>query len=230
LTKPLLICKGDSAELRASSSSGVYRWTGPGIIDSSAAVQRLKPSASASYTVTATYADGCKPSLNTRIDLDNSLKLDFSYDYKFYCNSPAQIAINNKSIGGGNYKWDLNGKIQNGTNPGLFVLNQNQNYKIKLSSESTIGCKDELLKDVSFNAYDGLIPNVISPNNDNKNDTWVLGFPRMSVEIFNSWGKAIFKSNDYQNNWGSKASTGSYYYNIKIKDGPVCKGWLSVLN
>ncbi|NVO19093.1 MAG: gliding motility-associated C-terminal domain-containing protein [Bacteroidetes bacterium] len=67
------------------------------------------------------------------------------------------------------------------------------------------------------------LPNVFTPNQDNHNDLFTP-FPFTSVEkidmqIFNRWGKLVFKTNDPHINWDGKvmgtnqdASDGTYFY------------------
>ena len=71
------------------------------------------------------------------------------------------------------------------------------------------------------------IRNVITMNNDNINDTWnitgVEFFPMTTVKVFNQYGKVLYESEDYKNDWngsfnGSKLPNGTYYY-VVMKGG-----------
>jgi gliding motility-associated-like protein len=77
-----------------------------------------------------------------------------------------------------------------------------------------------------------IIPNIITPNGDGKNDTFVLegiSIDQVEVEIFNRWGASVYKRNTYDNKW-STATTGMYYYHIKShQTGKVYKGWVEVV-
>ncbi|MER2998771.1 LamG-like jellyroll fold domain-containing protein [Pontibacter populi] len=77
-----------------------------------------------------------------------------------------------------------------------------------------------------------IIPNIITPNNDGKNDTFVVGglnIDNIDIEIFNRWGKSIYKRSGYDNTWTTGA-TGIYYYNIKSRlTKKDYKGWLEVV-
>jgi gliding motility-associated-like protein len=87
-------------------------------------------------------------------------------------------------------------------------------------------------------ACDGLIVNdVLTPNGDNINDTWIIinaeRFPQARIKVFNRWGKEVFSTTGYNNNWkgssdGDTLPTGSYYYQIdQSGDGvTVLTGWL----
>jgi gliding motility-associated-like protein len=67
------------------------------------------------------------------------------------------------------------------------------------------------------------LPNVFSPNDDGFNDYFVpfpfVGVERIDLQVFNRWGKLVFKTSDPDINWDGKimgtnqpASDGVYYY------------------
>jgi gliding motility-associated-like protein len=55
-----------------------------------------------------------------------------------------------------------------------------------------------------------IIPNVISPNDDNINDLLEIGNLPENTEliILNRWGNIVFSSSNYQNNWNGKDTSG----------------------
>ena len=76
--------------------------------------------------------------------------------------------------------------------------------------------------------YDGF-----SPNNDGKNDVWVIEdihfFPDNKVKIFNRWGDIVYTATGYNNQSivfdgiGNKGknealTTGTYYYEIDLNE------------
>ncbi len=108
--------------------------------------------------------------------------------------------------------------------------------------ESLDGCKDTLNArvEVRKNIHQLLfIPNVITPNNDGKNDTWRIDnlylFPRSSVQIINRWGDEVFSSTDYQNDWdgnfgNAPLPAGTYYYILDIGNNwGLLKGDITIL-
>ena len=76
------------------------------------------------------------------------------------------------------------------------------------------------------------IPNLITPNGDDLNDTFKVEnlFPGSEVQIFNRWGDRVYENSSYLNNWDAKGlSDGVYYY--KIESGGSCgtfQGWVDV--
>jgi gliding motility-associated-like protein len=82
----------------------------------------------------------------------------------------------------------------------------------------------------------------ITPNGDGVNDTWVIynieNHPGTIVRVFNRWGKEVFYSNNYHNDWDghyldlqdSLPSSSSYMYQIDLNgDGTIdAQGWLYI--
>lgn len=78
------------------------------------------------------------------------------------------------------------------------------------------------------------IPNIITPNNDEINDAFVLknSTPgQVSLNITNRWGNTIFFSDAYMNDWSGEAySEGVYFYHIyDSKTGKTHSGFVEVI-
>lgn len=90
------------------------------------------------------------------------------------------------------------------------------------------------------------VPNLITPNDDGLNDTWVLDFladyPNHLIQVFDRDGRIVFEARNYQNDWGGEGVTksgyvghinlvnGIYTYIIDLgdKDKTVLKSWLEI--
>jgi len=68
------------------------------------------------------------------------------------------------------------------------------------------------------------IPNVLTPNNDNKNDALIIDcsnqFDNNIIQIFNRWGDKVYEEETYQNSWrgtfeGDDLPAGTYFYVFK---------------
>ena len=83
------------------------------------------------------------------------------------------------------------------------------------------------------------IPNLISPNGDGINDTWVIPQAYVSgtnteVVIMSSQGKIMLQTTDYQNNWPQnqldfKDVNPVYYYIITTTNNKTRKGSITVV-
>ena len=86
------------------------------------------------------------------------------------------------------------------------------------------------------------ISQALTLNGDGINETWVIynieNHPNSSVRVFNRWGKEVFFSNNYKNDWDGRykdfkdslPSSASYYYQIDLGgDGTIDnQGWLYI--
>ncbi|WP_209330210.1 gliding motility-associated C-terminal domain-containing protein [Lunatimonas salinarum] len=82
------------------------------------------------------------------------------------------------------------------------------------------------------------IPNVIKPDNDGKNETFIVRaehkFEKTELVIFNRWGDPVFQSDDYQNDWNASGlNSGTYYYQLNgyLPGGEKIQynGWVQVI-
>ena len=73
------------------------------------------------------------------------------------------------------------------------------------------------------------IPNIFTPNGDGVNDMFFIrNGEGASITITNRWGKEVFKSGNYQNDWGAGSiDDGIYYYRI-LAGGQTYNGWLEI--
>jgi len=78
------------------------------------------------------------------------------------------------------------------------------------------------------NGDEFIIPTVITPNLDGKNDLFVIdnlnnAYPTCEVVIVNRWGTIVYQSTGYKNPWdgthnGKELPLGTYFYKIQLND------------
>ena len=83
------------------------------------------------------------------------------------------------------------------------------------------------------------IPNLVSPNNDGFNDTWIIPQEYTSgtdteIVLMNATGEIVLKTNNYQNNWPETSTNFKnvnpvYYYIITTKDQKTKKGSITLV-
>ncbi|WP_111307554.1 gliding motility-associated C-terminal domain-containing protein [Confluentibacter sediminis] len=138
------------------------------------------------------------------------------------------------------FEWYLNDVIISGETGNSYEVTQEGNYKVIIYQTS--GCIAS--KELVFNVTEAFpdvahIPNLISPNADGINDTWVIpqkyvAGTNTEVIIMSSQGKIVLKTDDYQNNWPQdqidfKDTNPVYYYIITTQDNQIKKGSITVV-
>ena len=79
-----------------------------------------------------------------------------------------------------------------------------------------------------------VIPDIFTPNSDGTNDKFVIQqleyYPSTKLKIHDRWGKIIYESNDYRNDWGANTnSAGIYYYTLNTADGQEFNGPVKIV-
>jgi gliding motility-associated-like protein len=97
-------------------------------------------------------------------------------------------------------------------------------YTIKVDVKGCITVSDEVEVDVIF--CDVIIPNIITPNGDGKNDIFKIEklehYPKSSLKIYNRWGKKVYESDDYKNDWdGEGFADGVYFFILIVNDADI---------
>jgi len=131
------------------------------------------------------------------------------------------------------YAWSntAGGKVFSTSSTYIFHQKVKDAYNIVLDAG---GCLDSIT--VVTKPCDVIVPNVITPNGDGANDVFKIvimddsgkpsnegfytSFPGSTLLIYNRWGKKIYESNNYQNDWdGNGAADGVYYWTLELQDG-----------
>lgn len=143
-----------------------------------------------------------------------------------YCggNGGSISVLPNGGVSGYTYTWSGSSE----TTPTLSGLSEGL-YTVTVTDSE--GCTSSLSIDLSCTIADIIVNQLVTPNNDGKNDTWVIeniiNYPNNIVTIFNRWGNEVFNITNYQNDWsglsnsslsigGSILPSGTYFYIIDL--------------
>lgn len=161
---------------------------------------------------------------------------DFSIDSS---NAPQYAFVNGSSANAVRYNWTF-GKPLTGAKNQSTATNGAFNYgsdtgafTICLMAFNKEDCWDSVCKSIRIDFARVIIPNVFTPdNNDNKNDAFdidIIGFTKYDLQIFNRWGREVFKStkdgigndginwNGKDHNDGEICTSGTYYFIFTYK-------------
>jgi gliding motility-associated-like protein len=150
------------------------------------------------------------------------------------------IAFQDQSIGANTWFWNF-GEPISGVNNNSIIQNPSHTYSAEGTYEVTLivttdhGCIDTLKQTVEVIDDVLVIPNIITPNGDGKNDFFQISnidkVPNNHIIIFNRWGKVVYEKDSYNNEWdGGKCSDGVYYVILTYKDTMEHKGSVTIIN
>lgn len=217
-------CASPSTNLQASSTNTnvTYSWIGPGVSSGS---NTASPTVTApgDYTVTVTdAATGCKSNSVVTVS-QTSITAAFTANPTTGI-APLDVNFTNQSTGATGYVWvfgDGNGSTATNpsntfTEPGTYVV----------TLVATAGsCHDTAQVTIIVEpAFSIQIPNVFTPNGDNKNDVFYIkstGVKDLSLSIFNRWGEKLYDGSGVEASWngqspsGAKVPDGTYFFFVK---------------
>lgn len=231
-------CEG-SVGFLFGDGGGNYEWNGPNGYSSTnqnPTIANFGPSNVGTYVLTVTDINGCQD--QDSIDLDVSIfeDVDIVAEDTVLC---AGETLFLSATGAQDYVWTgPNGFSESGQNITIENISMSQSGTYFVEGTSAFGCSGtdqvEVLVEMSSECL--FIPELVTPNFDNMNDSWVItgitNYPNAEVSIFNRWGNMVYFSSPYENDWNGqvnkgvnmgdgsgKLPTGTYFYIIKLNDG-----------
>jgi gliding motility-associated-like protein len=138
------------------------------------------------------------------------------------------------------YSWSPAGKLSDPEIPNpiatvtestLFVVTGTDYYGCESKDSVWVFVEDD---------YTVIPNNVITPDGNNENDVWVVqnleNYPNNNVSVFDRWGREVFRTKGYRNDWGATNEQGgllldgTYYYVLEFPEtGKVMKGAITVV-
>ena len=219
-----------------------YQWFKDGVEIPDATNQMYQTDESGTFSVQVDLGD-C--SASGSIDLESELfesEINVDEVNHLIDGETLSVEITNTAISP-EFQWYFNTQIIADANDNTYDITEFGDYTVVISETS--GCEGSRIYE--FTVEEGIdpfpdvekIPNVISPNGDFKNDTWVLPLEyttgtNTEVVILNEQGKVVFQTIDYQNNWPENdlnltSINQVFYYIITTTDGDVKKGSITVV-
>lgn len=228
-----LICEGSNAYLWASGGIE-YLWSPNSYLNQTSGREILStPENPITYKVVVTDENKCIDSAETTISLNVNPTADFSYNYFPSC-SGFEVQFSDSSLLADSYEWVFgDGNASDEASP-YHIFNFGTNVSTILIAGNNDICFDSL--QISFEwkniseFIDVFSPNIITPNNDGRNDCFEVIVPDEFIEctnykIYNRWGMKVHDTKEFMNNFcginaynNKEVSSGTYYYTIEIGD------------
>lgn len=178
---------------------------------------------SAWYKRVATSACGKDSSNPVIIDVGTTPVIDAGPD--FFVQKNTTVTLQGTVTGSTNYIWLPSAGLSDPhvLTPDAFITHT-INYILQ-ATDITGNCTVQSI--VTIVMEDPVsIPNVITPNGDGVNDTWVIeriaGYPDATFVIYNRWGSIVWKAGNQSFTWngtnrnGEALPDGTYYYIINL--------------
>jgi gliding motility-associated-like protein len=217
------ICEGQSATL-TSGGGTTYTWSPGGASSSSVSVS---PTSTTTYTVTGTTS-GCNGTATVTVNVNSAPIISAGPDVIVM--EGASTTLN--ASGGGTYTWSPPAGLSctNCQSPIATPL-QPTIYCVTVTNGA--GCTTNDCVEVGIE-YQIEIPNVFTPNGDGTNETFYIHGLKLGVapiKIYNRWGRVVYESLGYNNDWnGDGVSDGVYYYILNYPlNGKSYAGFIQIL-
>jgi CHU_C Type IX secretion signal domain len=126
---------------------------------------------------------------------------------------------------GFNYEW------QDGSTNDSFFVSDFGKYWVSIKNKC--GQVSDTITLTKYNLKIGFVPNVITPNGDDKNEFFQIDpiySGLVSLKVLNRWGAEVFFSQSYKNDWnGAGLSAGVYYVVLEGSCIERFKGPLTII-
>jgi gliding motility-associated-like protein len=182
--------------------------------------QNLEPG---NYTLTVSAYNYCIPeedSISFKVDPEPFIQLTEDSSYRCELDTKNLPDITKTT---GSYIW------QNEANQLVTSIQTEGAYTARTTN--TCGTAQDTLIVVNATVT---IPNLLTPNGDNKNDYWQLysNNPNaiLKLNVYNRWGAEVYENRNYQNDWTPEGlSDGVYYYVVQYEGSCLKRGWMQVI-
>lgn len=234
-----LACFGqDDASITIDAGGGddlLYDWSPP--VSTTAMASNLGPG---TYQVVVTNASNCQDSASYTLDDVLPIEVELVESGASICGASNGFIEVEATGGYGEltFNWsDASGSLLWGVPAGSYPVTVSDAYGCEVDTTFSIVCADDI--PIGFNQ-------LITPNGDGKNDTWILEglylYPDHSVKVFNRWGVVVFQAAPYLNDWngtwnaeggdGSPLPSATYYYLFEpgLESATPSRGFIEIQN
>lgn len=222
------ICEGDSYQLQAFGA-GDYLWTdqNDSIVSTSSSVV-VTPSVSTRYFVDLNQ-NGCMDRDTVDVTVIPEVDVQFEIEKINDCFDLPVYRLKNVSSEADRFEWNFGDGETSEETELIYDYDQQGTFTITLTGFRGF-C--EFTQSVTVDVFELKVPNVFTPGAaDGDNDTFIVKSREpVRLKILNRWGKLIYESAEYTDQWdGEDYPAGVYYYEVTTKEDFICKSWLHLI-
>ncbi|MES2409961.1 MAG: gliding motility-associated C-terminal domain-containing protein [Bacteroidota bacterium] len=230
-----IICETQNLNLFSTFiANATYNWSGPNGFTSTVqnpVINSISITENGTYSVNANL-NGCQ-SGNSSVDILINPLPSFALhqgcvgkDYQVWYTRLNEASFDETNS---TFSWTGPNNFTSNQNPIIITGAELGIYSLQITNQ--FGCEAINTIDVVRNIC--FIPNVITPNNDETNESLDLtGFGVNKLEIYNRWGRKVYEKNNYSNEWHGQNMSGgilpdsTYFYIIKLSTEEIKNGWI----
>lgn len=246
ISNSLTVCANATFNMNSTTMGGrpayIYTWTlNSTNVANTPSLSTQSPAFGGNYNIQVTVMDSCgyQRSASQQIYvLPNTLNVSITDSVSLCGKTP--FTLHSTSSGGYpvyTFNWYLlpsNTSISTSDSLQYITPEDEGQYQIKIVKRDS--CNNEASDIKILNVLPPCmveIPNVITPNGDFVNDYFKIKnssyHPNIHLTIFDRWGKQVYESSDYQNDWKAEGlNDGTYFYTIDVPDDKRYSGFITV--
>lgn len=240
-------CSGDGATTLSSITGNTYQWYKNNVKIDNATKATYTTNQEGFYSVKIDFG-GCASTYSIDLKTYKTVSTINISNPSFIREGDTQTVTVTTNAVNPSFEWYKDNVLIPGNQSSTYNVTSEGDYLVKMTQNS--GCI--IVNEIPFVVNSIIvptvvnIPNLISPNNDQKNDTWDIPEEYINnntqVVIMNSNGEVVFTTDNYNNwpdpnNWPNfnnpinfKSVNPVYYYIITKQDGQVKKGSITIVN
>jgi large repetitive protein len=160
-------------------------------------------SESGTYTAVIPNSSGCDSTITINLIIDSLGTNEVVLNGDIYTATQTNVL----------YQWidcNNNDSYMPGETNQSFTADFSSSYAVILTNNSCIDTSECISINLEL-----IIPEVISPNGDGKNDVFeiigILDYPNNILDIYNRWGNLVYHKEGYKNEWGGINTEGITY-------------------
>ena len=234
-------CAATGPTSLSTQTGNSYQWSKDGVAIVGATNQQYQTSIGGQYSVKVEFGS-CSSTASINLqDVPFSSSLNVAASTIINKGETKTVTVSTNAANP-TFEWYRDNILIAGATTNTLNVTLEGNYSVIITQTSGCISKKTVPFEIKYPFVDPnvvLIPNLISPNNDGVNDTWILPQEYVSgsnteIVLLNSRGEVTLQTNNYQNNWPEseldfKSVNPIYYYIITTADNIVKKGSITVV-